>query len=224
MLGAKSPLSKTSRSGAPHFKVNKSNTQFFFNRDHPKVMGEEKRPRRAAVNKAMVAFVCYSSGRLGQLRAICIKVDDNGAMRDDSDTRPSERIRQTAQTNDSSLGSSTLPGLSTSLFSNSTMNDRHLVAPENSGSIFSTANIKSDFLSQPATSPFRPTPTNRAHEPVAPSSSSSLFPLFSRFPSSHTQQEWWSDRRRPENFPTTSKFINEQSKIRMAKVLTTAGS
>src|SRR5271156_1490650 len=113
----------------------------------------------------------------------------------ESNTLPSKRIQQTAQMNNSSLGSSAPPGLSTSLFSNSTMNDRPLVAPANSGSIFSmaspifsTANVKSDSLSQPAASPFRPTPTNRAHEPVAPSSSSSLFLLFSRFPSSHTQQ------------------------------------
>jgi hypothetical protein len=67
-----------------------------FDRDRHKVMGEEERPRKAAANKAMVAFVCHSLGRLGQPLAICIKVDDDGAMGDDSDTLPPERIQQTA--------------------------------------------------------------------------------------------------------------------------------
>ena len=48
--------------------------------------------------------------------AICIKVDDDGAMGDDSDTPSSEHIQQAAQLNDSSLGSSAPLGLSTSPF------------------------------------------------------------------------------------------------------------
>src|SRR5271156_5922232 len=34
-----------------------------FDRDHPKGMGKEERPRKAAAKKAMVAFVCYSLGK-----------------------------------------------------------------------------------------------------------------------------------------------------------------
>jgi hypothetical protein len=91
---AKSPLSKTSKSGSSSFQGKQVEYAILFDRDRHKVMGEEERPRKAAANKAMVAFVCHSLGRLGQPLAICIKVDDDGAMGDDSDTPPSERIPQ----------------------------------------------------------------------------------------------------------------------------------
>jgi hypothetical protein len=166
-----------------------------FDRDHPKVMGEEERPRKAAANEAMIAFVCHSLGRLGQPLVICIKVDDDGAMEDDNDTPPSERIPQNCADERQLSWLFYTTRFEHVAFSNSTMNHPSLAGPANSGSIFSmanpifsTTNVKSDSLSQPVTSPFGPTPTNRAHEPVAPSSSSSPFPLFSRFPGSHTQQ------------------------------------
>jgi hypothetical protein len=98
--------------------------------------------------------------------------------------------------------------------------------------IFSMANVKSGSLSQHATSPFGPPPTNRVQEPVAPSSSSSSLPLFSPFPGSHTQEgpaKWQfagcgsggviKEGQKISELPVS---LPERSKIRIAKVPTTA--